>query len=401
MANNTRCAAALSTLRIGTSGDYGLCCLMSTNALTGNDFQRFKMQQMSIADFWKSPERLSLLAALDAGIQHHACRVCWDIENSGGKSLRMRENKRLEEVKLDWYTMPNTIDLNLSNTCNIKCRTCSVIASSAWTAEEKALPNQSNKDLSCLMRILKERVRPLNDDLIKIREFMTDVTTINAYGGEPMLVKELWDLLAMFTDEELKNMTLHMNTNGTVYDERKLSILKKFKFIDLNVSIDGIGPQFEYLRHPAKWSEVEENLNKFLVVSAQNEWKIIVCVTISALNVYYLPEIMGYFESRDIPYYLNMIHDPSHLTFAMMAESGRKKINARLVKVLEDNLTTNPFIVDQIKSIMSLLRTIEFSERDLAKFIENTTAHDNYRNESYEVTFPEFAELIKVAHNDI
>lgn len=352
---------------------------------------------MSIADFWKSPDRIKLLDALDAGIQHRACHICWEIENAGGVSLRMRENERLDGVTLNKHTLPKTIDLNLSHTCNIKCRTCSSLSSSSWAAEDKDLPDYGNQNPR-ILAILTDRRRITDNDLIQIRNIMTDVTVINAYGGEPMLVKELWVLLEMFSDEELKKMTFHMNTNGTIFNEKKLSVLQKFKEVIINVSIDGIGTQFEYLRHPAKWNEVEENLNKFLLVSAQNQWQLDVCITVSAFNIYYLPEIIGYFEMRQISYYLNVAHDPSLLSLSVFPDNVREQIHNRLAKALNEKIATHPHYVDQVRTIMSLLQSAKFVKEDLDKFLVNTKAHDDYRNESCNAVFPELFEMLSRSH---
>jgi hypothetical protein len=35
---------------------------------------------------------------------------------------------------------------------------------------------------------------------------------------------------------------------------------KQFRFVQLNVSIDGVGKQYEYIRNPAKWETIESNM---------------------------------------------------------------------------------------------------------------------------------------------
>ena len=40
-------------------------------------------------------------------------------------------------------------------------------------------------------------------------------------------------------------------------------MLDNFKAVGFNVSIDGIGKRFEYLRHGANWKEVSDNLDWF------------------------------------------------------------------------------------------------------------------------------------------
>ena len=58
-----------------------------------------------------------------------------------------------------------------------------------------------------------------------------------------------------------------------------------FKRVEVAFSIDDVGEQFEYQRHPAKWIEVNQNLAKFKERQTDNmEFQI--CSTINIFNIF-------------------------------------------------------------------------------------------------------------------
>ena len=55
------------------------------------------------------------------------------------------------------------------------------------------------------------------------------VQQIDMYGGEPMLVKKQWETLKINEPWLCKNQELSFNTNGTIFREEYIDILKQFK----------------------------------------------------------------------------------------------------------------------------------------------------------------------------
>ena len=149
---------------------------------------------------------------------------------------------------------------------------------------------------------------------VDIQQHLATVKQFDFYGGEPFLSKKMWQLLKIASDSGVsKDISLHYNTNGTTWPTADIETWKDFKAINLSFSIDGIGEQFEYMRFPAKWDDAKININ-----NARNyrdtygnislSW----CVTLSTLNIYYLPEILDeyYANYSDIGLYLNLVHGP-------------------------------------------------------------------------------------------
>ena len=72
--------------------------------------------------------------------------------------------------------------------------------------------------------------------------------------------------------------------------------MKGFKTCKISFSIDGKEEQYEYIRNPGKWQQTKANLLQHVKIANQTPgWDVIVCITISFLNVYYLPELLEEF----------------------------------------------------------------------------------------------------------
>jgi MoaA/NifB/PqqE/SkfB family radical SAM enzyme len=218
----------------------------------------------------------------------------------------------------------------MGNTCNIKCRTCHPYSSSQWVKEfyetkvdKKKISYKTFLIDSKIYNDSWERESPLWANLERIGE---GIIVVDFYGGEPWLIKQQWEFIRTCVKKGwAKNMSLHYNTNGTQWPEELLPLFENFKFVGIGFSIDGIGDRFEFMRHPAKWDEVYSNMLK------AKEWAkdrpnlyFDVCHTISALNVYYIPEVIEFFQ-KDWNIYLNLVHYPDYYCSKYFQILSKKK----------------------------------------------------------------------------
>jgi pyruvate-formate lyase-activating enzyme len=83
-------------------------------------------------------------------------------------------------------------------------------------------------------------------------------------GGEPLLSKEALAIIDYLGAEgDSDKLRFHVTTNGTLFEETLIRNATRVASLSMAVSIDGIGQVNEYIRYPAKWSIVEENLRKY------------------------------------------------------------------------------------------------------------------------------------------
>jgi sulfatase maturation enzyme AslB (radical SAM superfamily) len=142
------------------------------------------------------------------------------------------------------------LDINIDYTCNLACVTCGPDLSTTWRNELKIPGRQVRPHLE---DFFEKHIKKL--DLTHLRE-------VRMWGGEPLLTNTHIKILEFIIEQgNAANIKLMYNTNGTQrITEKTKKLIEQFEFARISFSIDEIGKQFEYLRYPAKWAEVEENL---------------------------------------------------------------------------------------------------------------------------------------------
>ena len=87
-----------------------------------------------------------------------------------------------------------------------------------------------------------------------------DITVI---GGEPFVLTEARRFIReVIDDEELENVQLTICTNGTLLHKHWDTLTRKRK-LQLTVSLDTIGREFEQIRVGADWERIERNILDF------------------------------------------------------------------------------------------------------------------------------------------
>jgi hypothetical protein len=122
---------------------------------------------------------------------------------------------------------------------------------------------------------------------------------IRMWGGEPFLTNTHKDILKyVIAQGNAHNIKLMYNTNGTqlINDETK-KLIENFKFARISFSVDGIGEKFNYLRYPADWQQVEQNLYWWKNNLPHNSM-LSLTVTASILNVLDLDQIHKWHQSN-------------------------------------------------------------------------------------------------------
>jgi MoaA/NifB/PqqE/SkfB family radical SAM enzyme len=216
---------------------------------------------------------------------------------------------------------------------------------------------------------------------------------IEFYGGEPLLDKPTLTLLRkLIESDRSKHITLYYNTNGTnIPTAEHLDLWRHFAGLEFNISIDGIGEHFNYIRHPGKWSEVLDTVDYLKTTKFGVPTMVFTICTVSILNVYYLPEIIKEFQRLRLDYFLNIVTDPDYYFIKNLPSAVKEVIQQKLLSV-----NTN----SQIGSIINLLK-LEQDKEHWEQFKFWTREKDAYRKEQFSTVFPEFYKLIKTYDDNI
>lgn len=393
---NKGCVNAYINLSVHPSGCVKACCMSDKEYKTDNGSST--LNQASIKDFWFSKDRKEFINRLHSGEEIPECKACWQEENAGKESKRIRDNQKYANRNLNSESLPVVLDLSMGNLCNIKCRICSPIHSTPWLREEAEII--SPQDIKGFMKQDKYQIAldsfDKNNNFVweDIKDLLKHAEHFDFAGGEPFYIDAHWKIVDYCVEHGYsKNQYIHYNTNGTIFPEKYIDKLNTFKTVDIQISSDGIGKKFNYLRHGSPFEKCEDTINKFLEVQAENKttWYIGACISVSAFNALDIFETYEHYASKGLRMYINIVHD--HHGMRVLPNEVKNKLIDIIsnTESMHDPIDWNK----QKNMICTLLKNTTYNEKDWTNFVKEMSMRDIFRNESFEKTFPEYYNLLK------
>lgn len=394
-------------------GSPRVCCFSQNSYVLNDDGKRSHLTHQSIDEIWHSKWMNSFREKMFFNEAPSECKFCHNEEAAGKTSKRQSENRKYLETSQEIIACakkqngkinspPVYFDLRLGNLCNLKCRTCNPLFSSAWAREVEAHP--TNAILQSYQSTLdqarqSESWHKSPDFWNQFHSIAGSIEEIYLTGGEPMLIKEHFALLKFFKENDYaKNIYLRYNTNLTLLPDEFLQLAPNFKKISLSCSIDGLREKNDWLRSPSKWSMIEENFNKTLLLPSNVN--IDINCTVSIFNVLYFDELFLYFKNiakesgRMIEVFPDILHEPLFMPLHLLPSDLKLVAQDRLLGLLERSDLTN----SERKNILSLNRMLNVQNAHQADLLNQLKNHivalDKIRQEKFELVFPELAQLI-------
>lgn len=394
---DTWCVNASHGMSGNNDGGTKLCCMYKEDFADRR--HHLVLGEQTIEQHFTNPIFQQVRSDLNNGIKNHRCNYCWNEEAAGRASKRIRDNKkylnRLENGQSAYNNLAY-FELNLGNTCNLACRTCNPYISSGWMKEsfDTEVTGKTYKEYAMHFKRFHQSYDDESPFWEDLKLHLPDIKQFDFYGGEPLMSKKMWEILKICVEKGYsKEIELHYNTNGTHYPDKELELWKHFKEVNVSFSIDGIGDKFEYMRYPARWDEVNENMRKFVKFSQDTSniffnW----CITISTTNVYDIPEVIDYYYDNYRPLgfsmYLNLVHGPAHHNIGILPKHIKEVVAEKLNAVSKEKETA----WDHIPGVINFMNQQDFNEKEFNKFCKVTATSDKYRSQNFKETFNEFGE---------
>lgn len=239
--------------------------------------------------FETSPYLNSLREQFDRGEKPIQCNRCWQSETIGQPSRRTNMIKFFNNREINDDVKLESLDINATWACNLACVMCGPDLSSTW-ATELGLEREKLRTLGRLYQRTNEIYHNLD---------FSNIKKIHFNGGEPLINDEHLRILEKVREAgALSAAQISYNTNGTQYpNERTLEIWRQVHLVKLFFSIDATGPAFEYIRWPAKWHDVSENLLRMRRDLPDNVM-LGFNITVGLHNVFELPELANWFSDN-------------------------------------------------------------------------------------------------------
>jgi len=310
------CPEAYAGLRADTSGGYKPCCVFKGNIGS--------TEESSPIEVMNGKPAKKLRKAFDeqdmSYIKHH-CSSCLDLEGKGLKSRRLEaiENYEQGKYKGNDEKLQQAIDepgsffhsielpARTGNYCNLKCAMCQPICSSAFAKEVVELGDTSPND-ETHFKIIKSVTDEKGLNPYKwtwkhtdnfdshVEKILENLLEFKFSGGEPLAAKWNYDILLKAIEmDRAKDILLQFNSNCTltspVKAKEKVSIfdiVKHFKNVQMNVSIEGWGVKNDYIRYPSDFNVVLDNARRFASIDNVD---VTFVSTVNAINIVDVGEI--------------------------------------------------------------------------------------------------------------
>lgn len=327
--------------------------------------------------FWNNPAFESVRQQNISNQWDPGCANCEKLENSNLKSMRQGTNQGLGIHGRTGISGPARIDIMFDISCNLACRTCGPHSSTFWQKHLK-------ENNSWAGPIFTDRKK---DDVLRALSTLDlgNVRQVVFCGGETLLGQEYWDVAAWLADHvpnAKQNLILGFQTNGTQsISERNYQIIEKVHLTRLHISLDGTNRKFEYLRWPASWNHVTNNIFT-LREKLPGNVMFLIEQTVSIFNVLYMEDVKSWAaENFSTNREGDVVNFSQHLAMGMF---GLQNASKELVQRLQGHPAQNligPSWIEQPDRIRPMVDEIK--------------RFDAYRRESFVDVFPETADTFR------
>jgi len=347
----------------------------------------WNFQGQKLSDIWTNETLENFRSHMLQNGKHKQCERCWKEERVGYESERLKILKQKHSI-VDYKKGPVQLALKISNVCNLRCRSCNSRDSVTLSVEGKNYAKQDTEWENNFYFLDTKRKQFTNEQIQEIVEWSSNLQRLEIYGGEPLLDPQTFNLLQKLADTgRADQIQINLSTNIThKISQENINILKKFNHVNINLSIDGWGKRFEYLRHPGNWQEVYTNLYWFkqLYESKQINLSILPVCTVTSMNVYYLDELTDglFYKFNLIPYFI-LSTFPHYYSILKMPSAIGAKVATHL-----DN-----YKIVNLDAVKEALRS-PGKDEEWARFWRWNTMVDQYRKEKFADVFPEYYKIL-------
>jgi MoaA/NifB/PqqE/SkfB family radical SAM enzyme len=408
----TFCVMPWLYLQLLSHGKIKPCCKFKQ--FVTKDGAPMSVYKQSLAEIWNSDEMRSIRRAMVHNERLPGCVDCYEEEDSGGISLRKARNRDwqngwLNEQNIDIdvlkaraisndgrvRTTPSFLQLDVGNLCNLKCRMCQGYSSSQ--IDRDPVHRQWNGAAPLDKERLPTGKRWFEDKDFILTELLQDpdqIKLLQFLGGETLLIKEIRNILEILIGAGVaQNITLLAATNGTVIKSPWLDLAERFKQLSLNVSLDGFGKYYEYIRFPARWLTVTRNIE---TLRQRSKTWVMVIATLQMYNALNIVELFEYLDSVELDFYAYPVAGPGYLSPKLLPPRARQLAIKRLSSYAETGcLPKNRELVMGLAKGLEKPGDLEAFDQNLMRaFMLFTNDLDTTRGQSFRSTHDELLQLI-------
>jgi organic radical activating enzyme len=361
MANkNIFCAVPWYNSHLYWDGSYGACCSEIIKPIGPVK----NINETSIVTWYNSEAMRNFRSRILRDEKLPECAACYKEEKYGHESRRIRENYKVAIFtqqafeksyrQSPWYNefelsknndgttskLPIDLHIDFGNECNLACKMCSPYASSKIAQQY----TKWNIDFD------KKRNWTDSNDLFE--KFLNNITItpnlnrIHVMGGEPVINKRFHEFVDWLIGKNFKNISLSFVSNGTFFNDTLIDKLKFFKSVDIEISLESIHRNNDYIRQGSDTGQILNNIEKLLTHQSSN-FSIVLRSVPQLLSVNNYDDYILFALDKKISIQSIPLTSPDYLSITVLPRELRTNLIPKYQK-LKEKINSN---FDNIKTI--------------------------------------------------
>ena len=378
------------------------CCNLDTSATdTELDFEFIENLKQDMSQNLVSPH----------------CWRCGEEERNQAQSERVNlmleySVDELEQFKQTQKTHEFQVGMKFSNLCNLACRSCNEDESSTWAKLMDQSTDRTHEiDISDDPAYWDAMV-----NMIRTKHAESENFLVHPIGGETMIQLGFAKLINWLIAENLASTTILRITTAFVSNisEEFLEKLAQFRRVDFLSSIDSVGENYHYVRWPARFNKIQNNLATFNLMCRQHPGKFSLSnmPVFSLNNIFYAVDCLDWWEQwadqTQTDLWMSNIHlyNPEPL----MVESLSLQYYPQLIELLEQCVNHTVFKkykrTDVLKGYFtSMLSTVVNNKQDteptFTEYLKFTADYDNRTDTNSYTLNSKLFDLLSDPHKNI
>lgn len=383
--SKTFCPLPFIHSHASVNGHWKPCCNSTWTTPTNESY--FLNNSATHQKWFDSETMEQLRSDLLSGVKNSMCDVCWKQEKIAGKSIRTRYVKKLDHLVDTNEPKIKYLDLKLSNECNLACRMCDYTNSNQIYKDVSAIEEQNlyrpehwhqsiTHEKFMNSKGIKTAPKHIIDD---VKSLLPDLKMLKLTGGEPTVIPEVLELFDICIEEGYaENLHLNITTNGTKFNSNFLDKVKKFRYVNLNISCDGYGKVYDYVRYPFNWNKFAERMNDISKALQPNKLECSIAALPQMYNIENLHNLQQWGYEIGIPVGLNNILHP------MTNYNSLKYMPVHILKWAKKQLKRTNESFQLIKTLDSLCsKTYQPTEAEELEIVKSVGVIDKIRKQNY------------------
>ncbi|MDB4378429.1 twitch domain-containing radical SAM protein [bacterium] len=287
--NESYCTMAWNSIHWDANGRSAPCCQF--RGKENNFFAK------SADEYFKSDWLKDIKQKMTDGIKIPGCDRCYKQEAANGTSMRTRrEHLPIDEI--------HEIHLTYSNICNKACNICRPYRSHLIGNEYKKMFENNPSSPFIVQKYAERQNRRLVKGELKfdglnvkvlesLKPYASQIKIMSLSGGEPFMHPELHIILDWLLENAHKDLKVIITSNGS-WTQQYIDKLKKFKSVEMIISIDGIKELYPVVRPPHSWEWFVQQEKMLDGTHIDRRYEAVMHL----LNVHQLADIVRHFKDK-------------------------------------------------------------------------------------------------------